>query len=91
MSDTAEAEALAAAERLREATAAERFLPEDTAVTCSFGISTMKGNEETLPTPEEFIHRADKALYEAKRAGRNRVHIFRTDSASSESESEKRR
>lgn len=91
MSDTAEAEALAAAERLREATAAERFLPEDTAVTCSFGISTMKGNEETLPTPEEFIHRADKALYEAKRAGRNRVHIFRTDSASSSSESEKRR
>lgn len=86
MSETDEAEALAAAERLREATASERFLPEDTAVTCSFGISTMKGSEETLPPPEEFIHRADKALYEAKRAGRNRVHIFRTDSASSESE-----
>jgi len=91
MSDTDEAEALAAAERLREATASERFLPEDISVTCSFGVSTIKGEEDRLPTPEEFIHRADKALYEAKRAGRNRVHLFRTDSASSASESEKAR
>jgi diguanylate cyclase (GGDEF)-like protein len=90
MSETDEAEALAAAERLREAAASERFLPEDTPVTCSFGISTIKGEEDPPPTLEEFIHRADKALYEAKRAGRNRVHIFRTDSTSSESEIERR-
>lgn len=85
MADTDEAEALAASERLRERTASERFLPEETSVTCSFGISAIKGDEDPRPTPEEFIHRADKALYEAKRAGRNRVHIFRTDSASPES------
>ncbi len=60
-------------------------------MTCSFGISTIQGEESPHPSPEEFIHRADKALYEAKRAGRNRVHFFRTDSASSASESEKRR
>ncbi len=88
MSETDEPEAVAAAERLRSATASERLLPEETPLTCSFGISTMRGDEGRLPTPEEFIQRADKALYEAKRAGRNRVHVFRADSASSPSVSE---
>lgn len=88
MSETDTVEAVAAAERLRVATASEKLLPEEAALTCSFGVCTLTGEEGQLPTPEELIQRADKALYEAKRAGRNRVHVFRTDGASSPSRAE---
>jgi diguanylate cyclase (GGDEF)-like protein len=40
-------------------------------ITCSFGVSTLS-NGGTM-TPEQFLDRADKAMYEAKRAGRNRI------------------
>lgn len=85
MSETDEAEAMVAAERLRAATASERLLPEGIPLTCSFGICSLKMNESDLPPPEEFIRRADKALYEAKKSGRNRVQIFRADSNPSSS------
>jgi len=39
-------------------------------VTCSFGVSSPKDENMTL---EAIIEKADKALYEAKRLGRNRV------------------
>jgi len=50
--------------------------PIDTAagplyITCSFGVAVYCNN---IPA-EELIHKADEALYSAKRAGRNRVHI----------------
>ena len=80
MSETDEAEVMEVAERLRMATHSERLLPEDSPVTCSFGICTLKKDESRFPSPEEFIQRADRALYEAKRSGRDRVHIFRYDS-----------
>lgn len=40
------------------------------AITASFGVATYKGMEETV---EEFIKRADDALYLAKESGRNQV------------------
>jgi two-component system, cell cycle response regulator len=40
-------------------------------VTVSLGISCMPNS--AITTPEEFIAAADRALYEAKRAGRNRL------------------
>ena len=83
MSESNEEEALAVAERLREAAESARLLPEDATLTCSFGVSTLSQEEGRLPSPEEFIARADKALYHAKGAGRNRVHIFRLDFDSS--------
>ena len=83
MSETNEEEALVVAERLREASESARLLPENTALTCSFGVSTLAREEGRLPSPEEFIARADKALYHAKGAGRNRVHVFRIDVDSS--------
>ena len=39
-------------------------------ITISGGISTMSGSEIR---PEEILRRADRALYDAKRSGRDRV------------------
>lgn len=40
-----------------------------TPVTCSFGVTQYSGEE----TKDEFVNRADKALYQAKQGGRNKV------------------
>jgi len=39
--------------------------------TCSFGVSVLSGDRSM--TAEQFLDLADKALYEAKRAGRDRI------------------
>jgi diguanylate cyclase (GGDEF)-like protein/PAS domain S-box-containing protein len=54
-------EALTVVERLRSATSTE--------LTCSVGLAASTGREET----ETVLHRADSALYEAKRNGRNSI------------------
>ncbi|MEQ9642539.1 MAG: diguanylate cyclase [Alphaproteobacteria bacterium] len=64
--------ARAVAERMREAVAAAT-VAHDSAVftmTASFGIAAWQPGE---PGPESMLSRADGALYDAKRAGRNRV------------------
>lgn len=38
-------------------------------VTCSFGVAAVRKDDD----PDKLVSRADKALYEAKRIGRNRV------------------
>ncbi|HVU18795.1 MAG TPA: PleD family two-component system response regulator [Candidatus Didemnitutus sp.] len=74
MPDTDAALALLVGERLRQKIAVERFrIPESEEsieVTVSIGISSLASTEDT---PETLLKRADEALYEAKRAGRNRV------------------
>ncbi|WNO10954.1 GGDEF domain-containing protein [Teredinibacter sp. KSP-S5-2] len=62
-------EITAIAEKLRRMIEANEW-PEGISVTCSFGVAQM-GEEST----EDFIERADKALYSAKAQGRNRVVI----------------
>ncbi|MEM9740606.1 MAG: PleD family two-component system response regulator [Pseudomonadota bacterium] len=65
--------AAVAAERLRRAIAAQPFLAQDHEafdVTVSAGVSVLSGPNDT---PADLMMRADKALYAAKREGRNRV------------------
>ena len=57
------------AEKLRTLIANQPFPPVGS-VTSSFGVATFQP-EDTL---DDWLKRADDALYEAKAAGRNRVH-----------------
>lgn len=63
------------AEQLRVAVAARQIEFHDAriSVTASFGVASYPGNGQTI---DELIAAADKALYAAKEAGRNRVALY---------------
>lgn len=65
-------EAAILAERIRDTMEKAGILPDGTSVTCSIGITQYAPGEKT----EEFLERADQALYRAKEEGRNRVRIL---------------
>ncbi len=71
--ETGLAEALTSAERIRAAVERSPIptdqSPEPIAVTVSIGAATLQGRR----TLDELLEEADRALYEAKNAGRNRV------------------
>jgi diguanylate cyclase (GGDEF)-like protein len=62
--------ALQAAERLRMAIALTAFDVPGT-ITCSFGVTEYADGD----TPESLVARADRALYQAKLKGRDRVEL----------------
>jgi diguanylate cyclase (GGDEF)-like protein len=68
--------ALGMAERLRAAVAAQKIPfageSEPLTITASFGVAPL----DASGTIETSIDRADKALYQAKAAGRNRVEAW---------------
>jgi two-component system cell cycle response regulator len=74
MPETDVAVASMVAERLRRRIAADRFFiggeSETIAVTISIGLAGLDGADDT---PAALLKRADRALYGAKRDGRNRV------------------
>ncbi len=76
MSETGKEEAIASAERLRKAVSGLSLLPDGERVTCSFGVCTLWDIKKTPTTPKTFIDCADKALYQAKHEGRNRVCLY---------------
>ena len=41
----------------------------------SIGIAVFGGSKAVREDPEQVVHRADEAMYQAKQAGRNRVVI----------------
>jgi diguanylate cyclase (GGDEF)-like protein len=68
--DTKIEKATLIAEKIRELIANFAF-KDNVRVTASFGVATLNANE----TLEQLFNNADKALYEAKHQGRNRVHV----------------
>jgi diguanylate cyclase (GGDEF)-like protein len=73
MPSTSAREARTSAERIRKTVAGAPLDAEGTPITqtVSIGVSTWDG----LESPESLERRADHAMYEAKRAGRNRVAV----------------
>jgi diguanylate cyclase (GGDEF)-like protein len=75
LADTNAEGAQRAAEKLRLAIARHRFETGTHGfnVTASFGVAQLEPGAET--EAHQLIARADRALYVAKRSGRNRVHV----------------
>jgi diguanylate cyclase (GGDEF)-like protein/PAS domain S-box-containing protein len=73
--ETAAAEAMLVAERIR-VRLEQHHSGEAGAVTASFGVATFAAHGQE---PEAFVEAADKALYAAKRAGRNCVVLSTTE------------
>lgn len=74
MPDTGPDIARTVAERVRAETAGEPFVLSDgntaVGVTVSVGVASLQGKTDTV---RELVKRADRALYDAKNGGRNRV------------------
>jgi diguanylate cyclase (GGDEF)-like protein len=71
--ETTEDAACQVAERIRQGMETLRVaeLPDDYRMTASFGVATVP--HQAMAKPDDLIREADYALYNAKRAGRNRV------------------
>jgi diguanylate cyclase (GGDEF)-like protein len=83
MPEVNEMAALAVAQRVLAAVEA-RALPHATSqtarvVTVSIGVATLWPSEGLATGPQALFAQADDALYEAKRAGRNRVMVARQE------------
>lgn len=73
--DAAPVNSMMVAERLRQAVAGSVIEADESSlqVTVSIGLCNLELEAEQAPDLEKLLHRADMALYHAKRTGRNRV------------------
>ena len=78
LADSDREAALVAAERLRLAMTAVRVPGVDRAITASLGVAVMP---DDAGDSAQLLRCADRALYAAKRAGRNRIETTATDVA----------
>jgi diguanylate cyclase (GGDEF)-like protein/PAS domain S-box-containing protein len=75
MPETNDAGALIAAERLRQAVGAEALSWEDSPIRLTASAGVFAAVPRARETLEDFLAKADEALYEAKRGGRNRLEL----------------
>lgn len=78
LNNTAKAEAMLVAERIRKEIEKTDFVYEGQHlhVTISLGVSVFDKDENLVNSANEFVKQADKALYESKQNGRNRVSFY---------------
>jgi two-component system, cell cycle response regulator len=76
--ETSQADALVVAEKIRLAVEQQLFKKDqdDYRVTMSFGVAAYDAGSKSRMTKAELIEHADKALYAAKKKGRNRVEEY---------------
>jgi diguanylate cyclase (GGDEF)-like protein len=78
--DTDPAGAREAAEKIRQAVAQYRFrLPGIISAiqqTISIGVAALSSEDLAAITQVQFVNRADKAMYQSKRLGKNRVSVY---------------
>jgi diguanylate cyclase (GGDEF)-like protein len=66
------------AERIRSKIAEHVFLSDSHKLQITVSVGVAAGGSR-LPTPEELLQAADRALYQAKKAGRNQVMVYGVD------------
>lgn len=75
-------------ERLRHAVASNRFAGDDLAICKTVSIGCAKYSPEHTSGIGDWIGKADRALYDAKEAGRNRVRMYDPSDSNAESDVE---
>ena len=73
-----EASAMAVAQRLCDSIAAQAVTVDGGQVRCTISIGVAK-MDDAIDSVDALIERADRAMYAAKTAGRNRVAVWRPD------------
>jgi diguanylate cyclase len=63
-------------ERLRKAVEGHEFRFQDTTFQVTVSVGAASSPDERISLAKELLEGADKALYAAKRGGRNRAEIF---------------
>lgn len=60
-------------EKIRQETALQKFTAQSISLTLSLGVSSLQQLKTKVKTPEDLIRNVDKASYQAKFAGKNRL------------------
>ncbi|WP_421383254.1 diguanylate cyclase [Bacillus salacetis] len=75
----AEAEAEKLADRIRTFLAGQHLMTNDGVISATLSLGVAQSTAEGEETLFDLLNKADKALYSAKNAGRNKVHVYKEE------------